>query len=170
MIVLDAGMIISFGNVHQFALLDGLLHDRLCVSGRARTEVNRDPARMLMEASIAAGRLAVHAVDLANAAEQEALRRYDARPAFRNRGDAEVLALASSRGYMVASDERAIRSAVHNELGTQRLAGTADFIVWAVREGRLQLEAAERLLHEIDSGKRILRQLRQSGKMFSDLL
>lgn len=123
-----------------------------------------------MEASIAAGRLCVESIDVENPAEQEALQAYDARPAFRGRGDAEVLALAASRGYIIASDERAIRATVLAEWGPNRLAGTADFIVWAVREGRLGAGDAEEVLSQLDSGTRVLAQLKREGRTVRDLL
>lgn len=170
MIVLDACMIISFGNAGRLDLVDTLRLDRVCVSARARSEVIRDPARAAMEASVAAGRICVESIDLEDVTEQEALQAYDARPAFRGRGDAEVLALAASRGYIVASDERAVRSVVIAEWGLRRLVGTADFIVWAVREGRLPIADAESALAQLDSGTRILAQLRREGRAFKDLI
>lgn len=170
MVVLDACMVISFGNAGRFDLIDTLREDRVCVSARARSEIMRDPARAAMEASIASGRLCAEQIDVENPAEQEALQRYDARPAFRGRGDAEVMALADTRAYIVASDERAIRSAVVAAWGAQRLAGTADFIVWAVREGRLLVDQAESVLAELDSGSRILGQLRREGRNVKDLI
>lgn len=170
MVVLDACMVISFGNAGRLDLIDTLQLHRVCVSARARSEVVRDPACAAMEASIAAGRLCAERIDVQNPAEQESLQRFDARPAFRGRGDAEVLALAESRAYIVGSDERAMRSAVVAAWGAQRLAGTADFIVWAVREGRLLAEQAESVLGELDSGARILGQLRREGRDVQDLL
>ena len=170
MVVLDACMVISFGNAGRLDLIDTLRLHCVCVSARARAEVVRDPARAALEASIAAGRLCAEQIDLQNPAEQEALQKYDARPAFRGRGDAEVLALAESRGHIVASDERAMRSAVVAAWGAQRLAGTADFIVWAVREGRLLAEQAESVLGQLDSGARILWQLRREGRDVKDLI
>jgi len=170
MIVLDACMIISFGNAGRFDLIDTLQLDRICVGARARTEVVRDPALAAMEASIASGRLSLGTVDVENPTEQGALRSYDARPAFRGRGDAEVLALAASRGYIVASDERAIRATVIAEWGLNRLAGTADFIVWAVREGRLGAADAEEVLSQLDSGAHVLAQLKREGRTLRDLL
>jgi predicted nucleic acid-binding protein len=170
MIVLDACTIISFGNAGRLDLVDALRLERVCVSVRAQSEVVRGTARASMEASIAAGRLGVEAIDVENPAEQEALQLYDARPAFRGRGDAEVLALAATRGYIVASDERAIRSAVLAAWGPHRLAGTADFIVWAVREGRLLIDHAESTLAQLDSGPRILAQLRREGRELKDLV
>ncbi len=123
-----------------------------------------------MAASIASGRLCVESIDLENPAEQEALQAYDARPAFRGRGDAEVLALAATRAYIVASDERAIRATVLAEWGPSRLAGTADFIVWAVREDRLGAGDAEGVLLELDSGTRVLAQLKHQGRTLRHLL
>ena len=170
MIVLDACMLISFGNAGRLDLIDTLRLDGVCVSARARSEVVRDPARAAMEVSIAAGRLRVETIDVENPTEQVALQAFDARPAFRGRGDAEVLALAASRAYTVASDERAIRAVVLAEWGPLRLAGTADFIVWAVREGRLLMEDAESVLPLLDSGERILAQLRREGRELKDLV
>lgn len=169
MIVLDACIIISFGSAGRLDLIDTLHLDRVCVSARARTEVVRDPARTALEASIAAGRISVETVDLEIPAEQDAFRMFDARPAFRGRGDAEVLALAASREYIVASDERAIRRTVLTEFGALRLAGTLDFIVWAIREERLQFEHAESVLARLDSGARILAQLQREGRNLKDL-
>lgn len=170
MIVLDACTIISFGNAGRLDLIDGLQLDSVCVSARARVEVVRDPARVAMEASIAAGRLSVVSIDLENPAEQDALRDFDARPAFRGRGDAEVLALAACRGYTVASDERAVRAVVRERWGNQRLAGTADFIVWAVREGRIEVAEAECALAQLDSGGAVLAELRRLGRTLRDFI
>lgn len=170
MIVLDACMIIAFGNAGQLDLIDTLRLDRVSVSARARSEVARDPARAAMESSIVAGRLSIDTIDLANPAEQDALRDFDARPAFRGRGDAEVLALAASRGYIVASDERAVRSVVRDLWGSQRLAGTLDFIVWAVREDRLAMAEAEGVLAHLDSGWPILAQLQRQGRTLPEIV
>lgn len=170
MIVLDACMIISFGNAGRLEVLDELRLDRVCVSARARSEVVRDPAQAALEASIVARRLCIETINMDEPGEQEALQRYDARPAFRGRGDAEVLALAASRGYLVASDERAVRSVVLAEWGRARLAGTADFVVWAIREGRLSIEEAERTLAQLDSGAHVLARLRREGRLLKDLV
>lgn len=69
MIVLDACMIIAFGNAGQLDLIDTLRLDRVSVSARARSEVARDPARAAMESSIVAGRLSIDTIDLSNPAE-----------------------------------------------------------------------------------------------------
>lgn len=170
MILLDACMIITFGNAGRLDLIDALQAHRVGVSTRVRIEVVRDPARSQMEASIAAGRLAAVEIDLEQPAELEALARYDARTAFQNRGDAELLALASCRGYLVGSDERAVRSVVVAEHGSGRVAGTLDFIRWAVVEGRLAAADAEAVLRGLDSGPQILTQIAARGQHLSEIL
>lgn len=170
MIILDACTIISFGNVGRLEIIDAIESDGVCVGAKARAEVLRDPARAAMEASIAGGRLTVVSVDPENPAEQEAWRMFDDRPAFRGRGEAEVLALAATRGYVVASDERAVRTAVREQLGAAQLAGTADFIVWAVREARLSIAEAETALTQLDSGAAVLAQLQRQGLTLRDLV
>ena len=170
MIILDACILISFGNAGYLHLIDELQHDSVCVSARARLEVIRDPARSAMDASIGAGRLSVTSIDLYDAAEQSALQQYDARAAFRGRGDAEVLALATARGFTVASDELAIRKVVISQLGPARIAGTADLVVWAVREGRISLDLGEDALKGLDSGAAVLAELQRRGETLKDLV
>ncbi len=170
MIVLDACTIISFGNVGRLHIVDTLQRDSVCVGVKVRSEVLREPARAAMEASIAGGSLAVVHVDLENPVEQEAWQKFDSRPAFRGRGEAEVLALAETRGYIVASDERAVRLVVRERMGELRLAGTADFIVWAVREGRLSVAEAHAVLTELDSGVAVLTHLSRQGSTLRDLI
>jgi len=170
MIVLDACIVISFGNAGHLDIIDELQQDEVCISVRARSEVVRDPARFALESSIASAHISVASIDIANPTEQQALQQYDARPAFRGRGDAEVLALGASRGYVVASDEHAIRSIVIGERGGKHIAGTLDFIVWAVREGRLAIVDAELALSRIDSGSRVLAQSQRGGRTLSDLV
>lgn len=170
MLLLDACMIITFGNAVRLDLIDGLQAHPVGVSTRVRGEVSRDPARGQMEASIAAGRLTNVEIDLENAGEVEALARYDGRMAFQNRGDAEVLALAACRGYLVASDERAVRSVVVSERGSGGVAGTLDFVRWAVVEGRLAIGDADSILRRLDSGPQILAQIAARGQRLSDLI
>jgi hypothetical protein len=63
-----------------------------------------------------------------------------------------------------------MRSVVVNDWGAARLAGTADFIVWAVRERRLTIAEAGTVLAELDSGAAILAQMERQGRSLSDYL
>jgi len=135
-VVLDACIIITFGSEDRLDLLTEVPSRRIVVAERARDEVRRPPGSTALAAALDDGRIETEAIDLEMPEEQEALARYDKRAAFRGRGDAEVLALAAARGYVVGSDERAIRRAARDDLGTDRTATTLDFLVWTVWYGR----------------------------------
>ena len=109
-------------------------------------------------------------MDLTDATERSNLQRFDSHPAFRDRADAEILALAVSRSYIVGSDETAVRRAAAEELGWKMVAGTLDFLVWAVREERVASAQAEVLLKTLDVGPGIIETLARSSKTFGDLL
>jgi len=169
-IIVDACTIITFGNVGRLDVVDGLRAHRVVTGIRSRDEVRRDPAKQQVLDSISAGRIIVEQIDLTSSAEQDSLRDFDARPAFRNRGDAEVLALAERRGYVVASDDGAVSRIVRDRFGQDRLAGALDLLVWAVRENRIELQDAKALLATLDLGPQVLLRLQKAGKALDDLL
>lgn len=169
-VVLDACLVITFGSENRLDLLTGLSTRRVAIAGRAEEEVVRPPASTALEKALETGELEIESIDLEMPDEQEALARYDDRPAFRGRGDAEVIALAASRGYIVGSDERAIRRTVRRDLGRNRTATTLDFLIWAVREERLTIEEASAFLHSCDVGPHYVAKLRRDGKTLQDLL
>ena len=131
--------------------------------------MRRPPARNALARAVADGEIEIETIDLAVSNEQEALARFDARPAFRGRGDAEVLALAVTRGYVVGSDERALRRAVRVELDRSCLMSTLDVIVLAVREARTSVEEGERLLSSLDIGPLYLLRLEEAGLTLREL-
>src|SRR5258708_11343858 len=109
-LIVDACQLITFGNANALTVVTSLRLHRIVVGARAAGEVTSDPASAQLRLALGNGELVSEGVDLSNAAEQAAFVTYDTRPAFRGRGDAEVLALASARGYIVGSDDRAVRS------------------------------------------------------------
>lgn len=167
-LVLDACIVITFGNEEQLELVAGSSR-RVVISARAEGEVARPPARSELDRALDAETIEVEGIDLDDPREQEALTRYDEKPAFRGRGDAEVLALATSRGYVVASDDQAIRRQVIRDLGPDRIAGTLDLVVWAVRDGRLSRTDAQEFLRTCDVGAALLEALRQKGQRLDEL-
>lgn len=169
-LLLDACLAITFGQEERLDLLTGLPSRRVVIGERARREVERPPASTQLEAAIGKQMVEVEAIDLDDREEQHALARYEAMPAFRNRGDAEVIALAQVRGYIVGSDDRAIRRQVKNDLGPNRIAGTLDVLVWGVRDRRLASKDAEEFLRNCDVGPSILRALEAQGTHLEELL
>jgi hypothetical protein len=169
-LLLDACLAITFGNADRLGLLTNLRRHRIAIPPVALGEVQKPPARDRLLRAVRAGQIAVETLDLDLASERDALADFDSRPAFRGRGEAEVLAIARSRGYLVGSDERAVAAVVRQEFGAGRIAGTIDILVWAVREERLTSAEAELLLSQLDTGSGILKILKRTATSFHDLL
>jgi predicted nucleic acid-binding protein len=168
--VIDACLAITFGNVGRLEVLTQLVRHRVVISARALAEIRRPPASGAIQAAIAAQEITIEAVDLNDPGERQALANFDQRPAFRGRGEAEVLAIAATRGYIVGSDERPVLSAARQQWGAERTASTLDILIWAIREQRLTLPEAETLLARLDVGPGIKKQMSNRGKNLSDLI
>lgn len=168
-LVLDACLVITFGNADALELVTGIEGYEVVIASRAIGEVRRPPASRSLRAALEERRIRSTAIDLSVAGEQDALARFDAMPAFRGRGDAEVLALAVSRGYAVGTDERAIRRVVKAELTPRHLVSTLDVLVLAVRQGRMSARKAVRLLERIDVGPAYAKRMKDAGLAFEDL-
>jgi hypothetical protein len=169
-LVLDACVAITFGNAARLDLITGLAAYRVAIGARARAEVARDPTAGQLRAAIESGSLSVAAIDLGVPAEAAALAELDRRPAFKGRGEAEVLALARSRGYAAGSDERAVLTAARSEFGAHLAFSSLDFLVFALRENRVEPGEADGLLARLDSGPQIRRYLAAHGRSLEDLV
>jgi hypothetical protein len=169
-LVLDACVAVTFGNIARLDLITGIRGYQVAIGARARAEVSRDPARAEVQSAVSSGALSVAAIDLAVPAEVAALADFDRRPAFRGRGEAEVLALARTRGYAVASDERAVLTAARAEAAAGPSFSSLEFLVFAVRESRLDLASANALLGKLDIGRQIVRYLQTRRLSLQDLV
>lgn len=148
----------------------GLERHEVAIGARAFQEVFREPAASLIGSAVEAGTLRVESIDLDDPEEAISLGRFDALPAFQDRGDAEVLAIAECRGHLVGSDDEAILRAAHRASRIPGFATSLDLVVWAVRENRLVLEDAERLIDRLDIGPRIRERLTRMGRNLAELI
>jgi len=169
-VVLDACLAITFGNADALHVIMDLTRYRVTIASRAIAEVLRPPASEALVAALDEGRIQKESLDLTVVQEQQALARFDAMPAFRGRGDAEVLALAVCRGHAVGTDERAMRRVVRAELGSSHLVSTLDVLVLAAREGLMSAAEAVRLLARLDVGPRYIDRLEVRGQTLGDLI
>lgn len=108
-VVVDACLVITFGNADRLNLLASTPTRRTVIPPHSAREVSRPPASVALADAIARGLIASEAIDVDDAAEQDAFREANEAPAFRDRGDAEVLALARSRRWILGSDDTALR-------------------------------------------------------------
>jgi predicted nucleic acid-binding protein len=66
-------------------------------------------------------------------------------------GEAACLAVATTRGWLVASDEkRAFLREARNRLGPGRILNTPGLLVLAIRAGLITLEEADRAKHLLE--------------------
>jgi predicted nucleic acid-binding protein len=169
-VIIDACLVISFGNAGALHIIEALRTHRVVMASRAHDEVRKPPAATALATAIQNGTISIERVDLSVDAEQDALAKYDSRFEFRGAGDAEVLALAATRGYIVGSDDRTVRSTAQSDLGGAAwVAGCVDFLKWAVVEGRLTPTDAAGVLARLDLGPAIIRRLTAQGQPVAKL-
>jgi hypothetical protein len=167
-VLLDACQPITFGSAGRLDLILDLERHAVAIGARASREVVRDPARTRVRTAIEAGVLPVESVDMKDPHELSELRRYDSMPAFRGRGEAEVLAIAEVRGCLVGSDDAAVLRAALASSGIPGVVTSLDLIVWAIRERRITLRQADGLIGQLDIGPRIRKRLEHAGRDLAD--
>lgn len=169
-LLLDTCILITFGNAGALSVITGLTSHHLLTSISVIKEVIKPPAADAVRDAAERGLLETVGINLHDDAESAALRRFDALAAFRGRADAEVLALSVSRGYVVCSDDPALVSCARGELGRDGVAGSLDLLIWAIRDGRLGVREATKLLGELDVGPELARRLSKAGKSLGGLV
>jgi len=160
---LDACILITVGSEDVLELATRNPRFRTCAGPRTLSEVKRSPGVDTVREALAYGHVQRMELDLEDPRQARELARFDAMPAFKGRGDAEALALASSHDGLVASDDRGVRIAAARQFGVGRLVGTLDPLVWGVRDGRLTVAAAETLLAGLEVGAGFLAQMARAG-------
>lgn len=140
-LIADACLLITLGGADALWLLRDIPGWRAVTCQRAVAEVLRPPASRRVRAALEEGWLGLVTIDLEIAAERRALIEFDAQPAFRNRADAEILALARTRGYVVGTDDRRVRREAER-FGSDRVAGCIDLLIFSMRAGRLDVSEA----------------------------
>lgn len=169
-VLFDACQAITFASVSRLDLILDLQRHAVAIGGRASEEVLRDPARTAVRAAIDRGLLPVERVDLVDSGEAAALLRYDSMPAFQGRGDAEILAIAQRRSRVVGSDDQAVLREAGRSPGIPGIATSLDWIVWAIREDRIRLKEADRLIDRLDVGQGLRKRLTRAKRRLGDLV
>lgn len=105
-VVVDACVVITFGNADALDVITRLQRHEVGVCPRVVNEVTKPPAAEALRDAVNQGIVGQLSLDLTDATERSNLQRFDSRPAFRNRADAEVLALAISRTTSLGQTRR----------------------------------------------------------------
>lgn len=143
-VVMDASVLINLLHVRRLDLCSSLHNLEFALVEEVRREITRPRQRALVEASIRLGELRLEALSAI-----EELERFAALRGIMGAGEAASLALAQSRGWMIACDEqRAFLREARARLGEARILNTAGLFVRAIREDMLMAE-------HIDDAKRL---------------
>lgn len=169
-VVLDACQAITYGTVERLDLITDLERHDVAIGARASREVVREPAASLLRSAIADEVLGVVSIDLDDPGEAETLTRYEALPAFQGRGDSEVLAIAERRGHLVGTDDEAMLRAVGRESAIPGYVTSLDWLIWAIRESRIEMATADRMIDRLDIGPRLRTRLIRAGRTLEDLV
>ena len=160
-IVTDANVLINLVHVRRLDLCGSLPGHEFVIPDHVSVEVSRAPHRAVLDDAIARRVIRVEVItDLA------AVGLFTDLTTHIGRGEAACLALANERGWSVASDEkRRFRREAERLIGSDRILGTADLFVLAIRGGLLSLE-------EADADKALLEQHRfkMSFASFRDVM
>jgi predicted nucleic acid-binding protein len=159
-IVADANVLINLIHVGQLALLGALPGYEFIVPHDVVSEITEVQQRATLEAALAAGHLRQESIT-----DPQELAGYAELRAIMGRGEAACLALAESRGWLIASDEkRPLRREVDSRIGPGRLITTPGLFILAIRAGVLTIE-------EADCAKNLLeqRRFRMSFHSFRDV-
>ena len=145
--VLDASLILSVASANAFQLLWAhpicVWHLSGIVRGELRQRTSRDP----IDAAIAAGHLLLVELDTDDPAQMsewaKLLDRVDP-------GEAEAITVASTRGWLVAIEDRQAQRAIDATLGPGRWVNCGSLLIDAVEDKRLSVAAADKIFHDLD--------------------
>jgi len=138
----DTCVLFRLDDIGRLDLLGGLQGLEFVFPGEVWEEVRREDQRRNLLHAVRRGWARRCPLDL----EKELVPLRRARLQGLGWGEAACLALAFSRGFAFASDDKAALKAAEARLGRGRLLTTPGLIVLAIRQGLLGFEEADRFL------------------------
>lgn len=145
--VVDASLLISLGKAGRLGLLLDATELELFVTPTVRAQLQSNDTRGPVEEAIVAGRIQVLHLSSDDEAELNALAEWGE---LVDEGEAECIAVAVTRGWLVGLEDRAAQRAIRRRGGGPRWVGCADLLVLAVRARRLTVEEADAVLRSLD--------------------
>lgn len=139
-LVTDANVLINFCHIGRIDLLGELPGYRLVIPAEVVAEITDESQRAQVTEAIE--RNILERIDIADPEELEA---YAELVAFLGRGEAACLAIAQNRGYAMASDDkkRKFYREASRRLGTERIMGTVQIALMAIRGGAVGVDEAD---------------------------
>ncbi len=138
-VVADSCVLINLIHVARLDFFLKLPDIEFVAPDHVREEIAVPEQRAILDRAVADGRLRI-----ASITEPLDIGLFADLVTYLGRGEAACLALAVRNGWVVASDEkRRFRREVANRIGNDRILGTADLYIHAIRAGRVTIEEAD---------------------------
>lgn len=138
-VIADANVLINLMHVARLDICARIPDYEFVVPDHVREELTEPPQRAALDGAVARGTLRLEAITDLNA-----IALFAGLTVHLGRGEAACLALAVEKGWVVASDEkRRFRREAEARIGKNRLLGTAELFVLAIRAGVLTVEEAD---------------------------
>lgn len=138
-VIVDSSVLINFLLLEHLDWLEQLPGHEFHVSEHVIAEVTQPPQAALLKRSIDAGRIRV-----ATITETAEMTLYVELRARLGDGESASLAIAASRGWKIASDERGrFRREADARLGPDRVIGTMELFVAAIRAELMTVDEAD---------------------------
>lgn len=145
LVVADTCFLINFLALNRMDILHGLRGYAFRIPNHVVREVEHEDQKERLHDALAAGTLGeIEITDHAEIALYAELRR------FLGDGESACLAVAATRRWVVATDEKGrLRREIHERLGKQYILNTAGALVEALRTGILIVPEAEEIRREL---------------------
>lgn len=141
LVVADSSFLINFLVLDRMDILGVLAQFRFHVLNHVRAEIRRENQRARLEAAVELG--IVTEIEITEPGE---ILLYDELRRFLGDGEAASLAVAVSRRWVIAADEKGrFRRELFRRLGENYLLDTAGALVTAIKVGVFPMEQAEAL-------------------------
>ncbi len=132
-VLLDATVLINLINMGQLGILPRLQGFKFWAPNHVRDEVHRRNHRLQLRKALHAGW--IEELEVVDPAEAELYAQYRSR--F-GQGESACMAVAGTRGWSVASDDRAVKRDVARTMGEGRLIDTKGLLESAVTAGLME--------------------------------
>lgn len=141
LVVVDSSFLINFLVLDRMDILGALAQFRLYVLNHVRAEIRHEDQRTRLQAAVEGG--IVTEIEITEPSE---ILMYDELRQFLGDGESASLAVAVSRRWVIAADEKGrFRRELFGRLGENYLLDTAGALVTAIRAGVITVEEAEAL-------------------------
>lgn len=145
--VADASLLLSLGEASALHLLWADPDRTWHVTPIARSEVRSDPARSELSRAILSGRLATTELDTDSDQELRLFARWSD---LVDPGEAEAIAVALARGWVVGLEDLFAQRRVTNEAGAANWVNAATLLVTAITNKRMSIGEADAIFVRLD--------------------